>query len=289
MSDNLTLRHGPCEVELGSVGAEMMAWRVGGRDLLWDGDARFWARRSPILFPLCGWTNGLTLRAKGRAAKVDTHGFGRSTVFDLARTGDASARFSLSETAATLAEFPYRFDLTVDVALSDSGVAFDFAVHNPGDEVLPFALGYHPGFRWPFDGGDKADYRIVFDAAERPAVPLIAPGGLFTDRTVDVPMTGRKLSPAEGLGVQDSLFIRDSASAGLDFVAPSGARIRVETEGFPHWVLWSKPGGDYYCIERWSGEGDPVGFAGDITEKPGQTLLAPGETQRSRFACSFSA
>ena len=32
---------------------------------------------------------------------------------------------------------------------------------------MPYAFGLHPGFRWPFAGGDIEDYAIVFDEEER--------------------------------------------------------------------------------------------------------------------------
>ena len=287
MADNVTLRSGGTEVDLAALGAEMTGWRVAGRELMWNGDARWWPRRSPILFPVCGWTNGGKLRAKGVERPCDVHSFGRESRFELVQTSSATARMRLVETPDTLAAFPYRFEVTVEVTVQEAAVRFEFTVANPGEEPLPFALGYHPGFVWPFDGGEKEAYRVEFSADESPFSQKIAPGGLFTPELLPIPLDGRRLDVAKGLRRQDALFIRQSASAACDFVAPSGRRIRIETENFPHWVLWSRPDGAYLCIERWTGEGDPVGFAGDITEKPGQTLLEPGGEQRYAFACAF--
>ena len=287
MSDNMKLQNGPCAVELAAPGAEIMAWRIDGRDLLWHGDPAFWPRRSPVLFPFCGWTSGGRFRALGRSYATGVHGFAHTAPFHLERLAQDAARMTLADTPASLALFPFRFSLAIDVMLDESSVHLDFTVANPGTIPLPFALGYHPGFRWPFDGGRREEYRLEFAAPERPTVPVIAPGGLFSPQTLHLPFDGRVLDPVAALALQDSLVLRDAASASVDFIAPSGRRIRIASEGFPHWVLWSKPEGGYLCIERWSGEGDPVGFTGDITEKPGQNLLPPGETRRFSFACTF--
>jgi len=287
MSDNLTLGHGSSVCTVSPVGAELLSWRIAGRELIWGGDAAFWPRRAPVLFPVCGWMNGGVMRAKGRVMPCGVHGFGPDALFHLERTGADSLRATLADNAATRAAFPYRFGLSIDIALEATGFRYDFAVSNPGDEPLPYALGFHPGYVWPFDGGAKQDYRLEFQAEEVAHAPRIAPGGLFTGETLPVPFEGRDLNVLRGLDRPDALVLLNARSRWLRFVAPSGRALRVEMAGIPHWVFWSRPGGDYLCIEGWTGHGDPVGFTGEIIDKPGQTLLAPGESARYAYACRF--
>ncbi|MFX7776555.1 hypothetical protein ABTJ98_21210, partial [Acinetobacter baumannii] len=45
---------------------------------------------------------------------------------------------------------------------------------------------------------------------------------------------------------------------------------------FPHLALWSKPGAPYVSMEVWTGYGDPEGYTGELVDKPGMRLLAPG-------------
>ena len=288
MTQTVTLKNGPCEAVLSTLGAEVMEWRINGRNLIWQGDARWWPRRAPVLFPICGWTNGSVLRARGRDYPCDVHSFGRDTDFRLEQTSASSVRFRLQDSAATLAQFPFSFDLTVDVSLSETGLAYQFDVANPGDDILPYAIGFHPGFLWPFDGGDKAEYRIEFAEDESPFVPRIAPGGLFTTEQLPVPLDGRTLNIYKALERHhDALVFRNALSQQVDFVAPSGRRITCRSTNFPHWVLWSRPSGDYLCIERWAGEGDPVGFTGDVMDKPGMTLLPPGDHRSYSFIADY--
>lgn len=287
MSDNVRLIGATSEAEIASRGAELMAWRVGARDLVWPGDATFWARRAPVLFPVCGWLNGRQMRAKGRAAACPVHGFAPDLDFAVNQTGPDRARLTLTDTAATRALFPYAFRLVIDIHLLPCGLSYDFAVTNPGDEPLPYALGFHPGFRWPFDDGDRAGHAVFFDQAETPWVERIAPGGLFSGDQDPVPLDGRRLDIAAALAGKDSLVFLDATSRGLTFHSPTGAGIRIVTAGFPHWVLWSPPGAGFLCIESWTGQGDPVDFTGDIVDKPGQILLAPGASRQARFTMEF--
>ena len=43
--------------------------------------------------------------------------------------------------------------------------------------------------------------------------------------------------------------------------------------------IWTKPGARYLCIEPWHGIADPVGFSGEIWDKPGIDRLSPGEAR----------
>lgn len=45
--------NGRLSLEVSSLGAEMQSLKsCTGGDYLWDGDARYWQRRAPVLFPL---------------------------------------------------------------------------------------------------------------------------------------------------------------------------------------------------------------------------------------------
>ena len=276
MPQQLRLTHATGVAVLSTLGAELMQWCCVGRDLIWTGDARFWPRRAPVLFPFCGWLNGGRFRHKGREYASPVHGFAPDAEFSVEQSSASHVRFGLRDSEQSRAQFPFAFRLSVDVTLGDAGLRYSFTVENPGDEPLPYALGFHPGFLWPFDGGAKEGYRILFERAEQPQAVKVAPGGLFSNAMLPLPLHDRTLDIAAALQAQDSLPLMQTASGALAFVAPSGARIEMAGEGFANWVLWSRPGAGYLCIEPWTGQGDPVGFAGQISEKPGMILLPPG-------------
>lgn len=287
MAEAIRLAVGDCEADIALRGAEIVAWRCGGRDLLWRGDARFWPRVAPVLFPFCGWLKDGAFRHAGRNYPSPVHGFGPDAEFTPVTVGKSTASLRLIDTAATRACFPFSFALTVDITLGADGFAYAFTVQNPGGAPLPYALGFHPGFAWPFAGGEKDAHRIAFSRPEQPFAERIAPGGLFTGEKRPAPIDGTTLDIAAALKAQDSLVLLHAASPALTFTAPTGAALIVETENFPHWVFWSLPGADFLCIEGWTGQGDPVDFTGDLAQKPGMLWLPPGEMRRHRFAARF--
>lgn len=247
-------------------------------DLLWRADPSVWPQTAPILFPVVGWTRD-GIRHRGRAYPLGLHGFAAPRRFAPVEAGRDFARLRLEWDAASLAVYPFEFRLDACYRLSADTLSWTLEATNLGAEPMPYAVGLHPGFRWPLARSD-APHAFVFDRAERPDVPVIAPGGLFSAERRCVPLEGRRLALSRDLLAAEALCFLDIASAGACLDNGAGARLRVDLENFPHLALWSRPPAPFLCIEAWTGYGDPVGFDGEISDKPSMRLLQPGETGR---------
>ncbi len=280
----IELLAGAARARIALQGGECLHWSINEAPLLWTPDPRFWNATAPILFPVCGWTRAGRVRVDGQSFPLGLHGFAATQPFVESQRGSDFVRLELRDNAATRAQYPFAFALQIDYHLTPQSLAITARVTNSGDASMPYALGLHPGFCWPFAGSTAAGHAIVFDVAERPCVPVIAPGGLFSTQQRDVAMTGVRLPLDSDSFAREALCFLDAQSAGLRFVAPDGSALRVEMEGFRHIVLWSRPGAPFLCIENWTGYGDPVDFAGELRDKPSMLLLAPGEWREHR-AC----
>ncbi|MGA2794601.1 MAG: aldose 1-epimerase family protein [Roseiarcus sp.] len=287
-TDLIKLRHGGASAEIALAGAEARAWRVGGRDLLWPGDPAIWSQISPILFPVVGWTRD-GARINGRHYPLGLHGFAAAQTFAVEARSARAARLTLRDNAETRARYPFAFRLTVDYRLGENALEIAIEVENRDRAPIPYACGLHPGFRWPFAGGPREGCEIRFEKAERPQVPVIAPGGLISARNRPIPIEGAALKLSDALFARDALCFIDPASRSLRFVEPGGAAIELALGGFPHAALWTRPGAPFLCLEAWTGYSDPEGFAGDLSQKPGMRILAAGETARHGATYSFVA
>jgi len=267
---------GDDRAEVRLAGAELVAWRVSGRDLLWAMDPAIWPRTAPILFPIVGWTRNGEISVDGRRYPMGVHGFAAASSFVPVREAGDVVCLRLTDSPATRAVFPFAFQLDVTYRLATHRLAVSFTVTNTGGEPLPYALGWHPGFAWPFSTGRRDEYAVVFAQPERPEVPKTASAGLFSDRRRPIPLAGQRLPLSDALMADEALCFLDVRSQSLRFAAPDGAAIRVELKDFPHIALWGRPRAPFLCIEAWTGHGDPEGFAGDIRDKPSMRLLPPG-------------
>jgi galactose mutarotase-like enzyme len=281
----LSLGNDRAEVRL--AGGELVAWSVAGRDLLWRMDSAVWPGTAPILFPIVGWARNGVISIDGRAYPMGVHGFAAASPFAVVTKEDDAVCLRLADSPATRAVFPFAFRLDVAYRLAAGQLAVTFTVVNTGEEPLPYALGWHPGFAWPFASGRRDQYAIAFDRPERPEVPAITDGGLFSVRRRPVPLAGRHLPLSEELMANEALCFLEARSRSLRFVAPDGAAIRLELQDFPHIALWSRPPAPFLCIEAWTGHGDPDGFAGDLRDKPSMRLLPPGAVAEHGVRLTF--
>ena len=261
-------------------GAEPVSWRVGGKELIWHGDPAHWPRHAPILFPVVGASAGDVVRVGPQACPMPRHGFARDAPFTLvAQSGDA-ARLRLTESDETWKHYPFRFRLEVAITLGEDSLSLAFEVTNTDARDIPFGLGFHPAFPWPFDGGSPDDYTITFEAQERSEIPTVTETGLLRLDDRRMPLRGRTLSLDPELFAGDALIVLNARSRSLRFKAPSGAALAMAVEDFPHVALWTKPGAPFLSLEAWTGHADLEGFSGQLSERASIRRLAVGQSSR---------
>jgi galactose mutarotase-like enzyme len=280
-----TLRLEGCEAAVALTGAELQSLRLGGQDLLWGANP-LWPRHAPLLFPVVGALKGDTLRHDGSSYPMPRHGFARDRAFSWVQRTASACRLELREDAASLAAYPFPFRLQVAYALVPFGLRMELVLENPGDRPLPASLGLHPAFRWPLAPGlPKTSHRLVFEVAEPGPVRRLDARGLLRPEALPTPIQARQLALREGLFTQDALIFLEPRSRALRFEAAGGPSLSLEWEGFPHLGIWTKPepGPSFLCLEPWAGHASPEDWDGDIADKPGGFLVAPGETRRWTF------
>ena len=81
-------------VEVSDLGAELQSIKdADDKEYLWQGDDKYWGRRSPILFPIvCGLWKG-TYRTEGETYQLGRHGFARDMNFKILRQTDHSVTY----------------------------------------------------------------------------------------------------------------------------------------------------------------------------------------------------
>ncbi len=267
---------------LSTHGAEPVSWTVGGSEYLWSGDPVHWNRHAPWLFPVVGASSGGAVTVAGRRYPMGQHGFARDLPFTVVERAPDAVRLRLTDGPRTREHYPFAFRLDVAARLRPAGLDLEVTVANPGDGPLPYALGFHPAFPWPFAGGERArdgGYAVAFEAAERPFAPKVGEGGLLLRDEQPVPFDGATL-PLDPANFTEAFVLRNARSRVMRFTGPGGRAIRMEAEDFPHLAIWTKPTAPFLSLECWSGHADWAGFEGELADRDSQRLLAPGAQAR---------
>jgi galactose mutarotase-like enzyme len=214
------------------------------------------------------------------------HGFARRAPFSLVESGRDRALLRLVESAQTRAHYPFRFALDVEARLTPDMLSYAFTVTNTDETDLPYAIGFHPAFLWPFDGGECADYRVLFENAESARIPAVTDAALLVLEGGTAPLDGRSLALDPAM-FTDALVFLDARSRSLSFEAPSRAAIVMTTEAFPHLAIWTRPTAPFLSLEAWTGHADWHGFSGELADRASMRILKPGESARQAVSLAW--
>lgn len=254
-------------------GAELSSIRKGEKEYLWQADPQFWARHSPVLFPIVGAVWNGQYQVAGKSYKMGQHGFARDMEFELLSATETEAWWQLKSTPETLLRYPYEFVLEIGYRLHENQVDVMWRVANPSKEKdLFFQIGAHPAFYWPEDGlgyfrlskngkpiANPLSRSVITDQGcvdpERQATMFLDRGGLIP-LSWDTFAQDALIFPLSQVHKVELLHMDQSPYLSLEFEAPLVG-------------LWSPPGkhAPFVCIEPWYGRCDSVRFAGEYAER----------------------
>ena len=284
-ADAIVLRSAGATARIVRQGAELTSWTVGGRELMWNADPLYWARSAPILFPVVGASAGGTVNIAGQSFAMPQHGFARDSLFDIVDHTDNVLILRLAASEATRKHYPFSFAFIVKYQLDGENLMAEFQIDNTGSGVMPYQLGFHPAFVWPFLADGKDGHELVFASDEPRPVHRPNAQGLLKRSSAASVARGR-LPIASALFEQGALVFADAESRLVTFTSPSGARLTIAADGFPHWALWTKPGAPFVSIEQWTGLPEWEDFKGELAERPSVILAKQGDRRRHSIRLS---
>lgn len=269
-------------------GAELVALEThDGTPLLWNGDAKWWTGRAPLLFPIVGRLPGDKALIDGVSYDLPQHGFARGSTFALLAADARSCTYELTSSPELLARYPLAFSLEVTYAIDGQALSIAATVTNRDAKAMPFSFGYHPAFRWPLEPGtDKRGHTLVF--SERETAPIRRPDdGLLSAHTQANPVADETLALDDALFGEGALIFTELRSRRIVYGSPAKLSIAVDFPGMPHLGIWTRPGAPFICIEPWQGYAAPVGFTGELATKPGIVVLPSGAS--ATYAMTITA
>ena len=285
---NETLR-----VEVSAHGAELQSIRKGDVEYLWQGDSRYWGRRSPVLFPIVGSVWEARYRVDGTEYQLGQHGFARDMDFALVSTSDTEVRYRLESSEETLAKYPYPFVLEIAYRLHGASIDVIWEVKNPSDKDMYFQIGAHPAFFYPdYDPEKSGRGFFTFDRTEGIECIRIKEKGCVdavTKWPLEMPEGVLKLEK-DTFDAIDTIMVQDSQLKRVNMFKEDGTAWLSLSFDAPVVGIWSPPGkvAPFICIEPWYGRCDRVGYEGEYKDKDWMNCLAPGEGFKSVYTIEIA-
>lgn len=269
--------------EIETIGAELQAvYNANGKQFLWDGDGRFWARRAPVLFPICGGMKNDSYTLNGKLYNMPKHGFCRDAEFAVESQKDDEVVFYIETTEERFKLFPFDFRFYITYKIRNGVLEIFYTVKNLGNDTMYFSVGSHEAYACP-EGIES--YRIEFEEEEK-LESLVIEDNLIRSHTVLI-SEGTKVLPLKyDYFKVDALCFRNLRSKKIWLVG-GDRRIEVSWDDFEFVLFWTKQNAPFICIELNCGTDDFDTTDGNIKTKEGIISLEAGKTFKRVHSMKF--
>ena len=216
---NYQIKNDVIKVQINSFGAELNSLQKIDEDIeyIWQGDSKYWARHSPILFPIVGRLKEDSYFYKNQKYSMSQHGFARDYEFEMIEKKDDFVEFRLIADEKSLEKYPFLFKLSISYKLENSKLIISYKVKNSSDEKIYFSIGAHPAFNWPLQENEKKeDYFLEFENITNTKRYFLNDKGLVYKNS-DLNLVNSKLNLNEELFLDDALVFNDTNIKNVTF------------------------------------------------------------------------
>lgn len=281
------------KVKVNCLGAELRS--IYGKDkeleYLWNADAKFWNRSSPVLFPFVGSLKNKKYTHDGKEYAMGQHGFVRDMEFEVISQSENEVWFSVKDTEETFGMYPFHFVVEIGYRLEEKNITVMWKVKNVNDKDMHFSIGAHPAFFCPVYEGDKqTDYFVGLKDKDGNVVKsfvnkLLADAGLTSTRTEIREYKDGLIPISEDLFDIDTLIIENDQVKRVALLDSNKEEyVAVEFDA-PLVGIWSPPGksAPFVCLEPWYGRCDCEEFDGELKDREYGNTIAAGEVFEAEY------
>ena len=278
---SIIIENNHLRVALNAKGAELDSILNKQNDLeyLWQGDAAFWGKKSPILFPIVGTLKDNTFFYNDKKYNLPRHGFARDRTFSVENHTAEKVTFLLVSDEGSLKNYPFHFEFRLHYSLKDNTLGVTYDVKNTGIGDMYFSVGGHPAFQLPLVAQtDYTDYFIAFNEVETSGRYPLSKEGLLERTTHPFLENSDKIALNPALFYEDAVVLKHLKSTNMAILSdktPHG--LRMTFDGFPYFGIWAAKNAPFVCLEPWCGIADSVDTTQELTEKEGINKLEKNE------------
>ena len=270
----MKLDNGIISVEIANHGAELRSAVRNGFEYMWCADEKYWARTSPVLFPIVGSLKDKSYTIGGKTYSMGQHGFARDNEFILVESDSDSATYVFESNEETLEKYPFDFKLTIKYTLKENRIKVFWSVENTNASSMCFSIGAHPAFNLK-----EGENYFKFDTEKDITYNLIDENGLYDKNSVHTLKNDGYVKIENSMFDNDALIVENSQAKEISLCdADKKPYLKVKFDT-PLFGLWSpaKKNAPFVCIEPWYGRCDRNDFDGDFSKKDYIINLPAGE------------
>ena len=272
-------------VTINEKGAELQSIQLDGLEYMWQADAKYWAKHSPVLFPIIGELKDGKYIYEDKEYHLSRHGFARDKLFSAEKISGEAVNFSFQSDDETLNVYPFKFAFSLRYEIKNNELSCTYIVENIDDKEIYFSTGGHPAFRVPLNKNlQYNDYKLQFNHDED-LKRYVLHNGLTGDETETIHLDERELQLEPSLFYEDAIVLKHIKSDRIKLCSdkdPHG--LNFNFEGFSYFGIWASKDAPFVCLEPWCGIADNIHHDGQLANKEGINKLNAGEKWQRTWA-----
>ncbi len=280
-----TIKSSEIIAKINAHGAELISIKSTKteKEYIWNGNPEFWAKHSPILFPIVGTLKNNSYSYNNEEYHLSRHGFARDKVFEIIKQTDNEVVFSLKSNDEMLKQYPFQFELQIKYTISENDLHITYSVFNNNDFQMPFSIGGHPAFALE---NEFENYSLTFESDETlEYYPL--ENDLISNQISKIHLKEKTLPLTYSFFENDALVLKKLNSNSILLKENNLPILNFSFKDFPNFGIWTKVNALFICLEPWVGYADTINNSGNILEKEAIQILEPKKNATFTFSITI--
>lgn len=278
---NFFIENDELKAAISITGAELQSIynKSNSTEYLWNANPDYWAKKSPVLFPIVGGLKNNQYHFNGKTYVLSRHGFAREKEFEVVQVSNKIIQFILSSSDKTVEIYPFYFKLTIEYSIEKNKLFTKYIVENLGTEEMYFSIGAHPAFKVPLAEQTKfEDWYVEFNEIENADIFPLTSDGLLENNSIPFFQNTNNLQLKKELFYKDALVFKKLNSNKISLKSKSSKTgLTMQFDDFNFFGIWSAKNANFVCLEPWCGIADSINSDGNFIQKEGINKLNSNE------------
>ena len=287
-----TIKNEFLTVAVSDFAGELQSIRTpDGAEHLWQGNALYWERRAPLLFPFCGRFWGGHATVNGVPCNPGAHGFLQHRTMRLVSHSSLAVTLRLDADAETLTLYPFDFSFLLTYTLHANTLTVQAEIRNNGKTRMFYGYGGHPGFCLPDAAKGLNSHYLVFSGTRAQKINFDENNFFPTGGSVPFPLgADGRFDLRDDLFATGSFFLCEMPEQVTLTSDHAPHSITLSYPGFPFLGFWKNPSPDarFLCIEPWCGMPSHSGEITELTTHSELQRLAADQVNTHTFTVRIS-